>query len=91
MSRKILLSFFVQLFIIKCLIAQPYTVSGKVYYSPDGMTQIGIENARVYSESPYIAEIFTDASGNYTFTNIPPRRGGFAIRPLQNNMRIYNP
>jgi len=71
MSRKILLSFFVQLFIIKCLIAQPYTVSGKVYYSPDGMTQIGIENARVYSESPYIAEIFTDASGNYTFTNIP--------------------
>ena len=20
-----------------------------------------------------------------------PRRGGFAIRPLQNNMRIYNP
>ncbi len=71
MKRKILLSIFVQLFIIKCLIAQPYTVSGKVYYSPDGMTQIGIENARVYSDTQYGAETYTDASGNYTFSNVP--------------------
>jgi hypothetical protein len=60
-----------QLFVIKCLIAQPYTVSGKVYSSPDGMTQLGIENARVYSETPYVAETYTDASGNYTFSNVP--------------------
>ncbi|HOK99231.1 MAG TPA: T9SS type A sorting domain-containing protein [Bacteroidales bacterium] len=69
--KKILLSFILQLFIIKFLIAQPYTVSGKVYYSPDGITQIGIENARVYSETPYVAETYTDASGNYTFSNVP--------------------
>ena len=90
MSRKILLSFFVQLFIIKFLIAQPYTVSGKVYYSPDGITQIGIENARVYSETPYVAETYTDASGNYTFSNVPSgtlmtihaEKGGYTFSPI---------
>lgn len=48
-----------------------YSVSGKVFTSPDGMVQVGLQNVRVYSTSPYVAEAYTDASGNYVFENVP--------------------
>ena len=47
-----------------------YTVSGRVYTSPDGMVQVGLQNVRVYSTLPYVAETYTDASGDYVFDRI---------------------
>ncbi|OJV36903.1 MAG: hypothetical protein BGO29_01830 [Bacteroidales bacterium 36-12] len=49
-----------------------FTVSGRVYTSPDGgITQLPLEGVRVYSEAPYAAEAFTNASGNYSFEDVP--------------------
>ena len=69
MKRKILLSILGPFMLFECLSAQ-FTVSGKAYSSPDEMTQTPLEGVRIYSEWPYF-ETYTDASGNYTFSNVP--------------------
>ncbi len=64
-----------------------YTVSGKVYVISSGI--IGLENVKVYSTYPYEAVTYTDASGNYTFENVPAstlmtiyaEKDGYAFSP----------
>lgn len=74
MLKKILFSVLLQMVVIECMIAQSYSVSGKVYSSTDGgRTQIPISNVRVYTDTTvtYVAETVTDDMGNFVFTNVP--------------------
>ncbi|MFZ5942171.1 MAG: T9SS type A sorting domain-containing protein [Bacteroidota bacterium] len=71
MNLKTLLSVLLSFMLTGGLFGQPYTLSGKAFSSPDGMTQLPLEGVRIYSEAPYSGETYTDASGNYTFENIP--------------------